>query len=262
VTEPSFTLVVETSDGVFLRTVQPATLLPEGLLPGPAAEDTTRNAAAYWGLPDFVFRSAQLSRGSVTREVGDAIVVVGAVGASVQVKSRPAPTSNETRERSWLDKKIGEAARQAQGTIRKPHVGHGRNAHERTSLCPAVTTGPLDLDDSLTMLMQEHGKSGSVTSGSLHRPPGPVGGQARADAQLGGAHHESSRNGLRLLASSDQTACAVNPIQSAHTRPSLRRTAQRARYHPARLILSTRQSFWRIPRYRGKSCEAPADKQA
>ncbi|MDQ6883724.1 MAG: hypothetical protein M3077_05730 [Candidatus Dormibacteraeota bacterium] len=116
--EPTITLFVETSKGTFLRPIRPATLLPEGIPKGYAAEDATRYAAAFWGLPDFVFRPAQRSRGSATREVGDAILVVGDVAASVQVKARQTVTPNETRERLWLDQKIHQAAKQAKGTIR------------------------------------------------------------------------------------------------------------------------------------------------
>jgi hypothetical protein len=118
VTEPWITLEVETPNGVYLRRIRPATVLPAGIPSGPAAEDATRNAAAYWGLPDFVFRPAQRSRGSASREVGDAILLVGTVGASVQVKARHSHTPNDMRERSWLDKSIRKAAKQAAGTIR------------------------------------------------------------------------------------------------------------------------------------------------
>ena len=65
-----------------------------------------------------MFRPQQQFRGSGSREVGDAILVVGAVGACVQVKARHGLTSNDARERSWLDKNIRTAARQAAGTVR------------------------------------------------------------------------------------------------------------------------------------------------
>jgi hypothetical protein len=77
---PSMTLVIETASGVYLRTILPAALLPEGIPVGDAAEDATKDAAARWGLPDFVFNSTQKARGSATREIGDAIVVAGSVG--------------------------------------------------------------------------------------------------------------------------------------------------------------------------------------
>jgi hypothetical protein len=96
----------------------PATTLPAGVAQGSAAEAATRSAAAYWGLPDFVFRPEQRSRGAATREWGDAILVVGSRAACVQVKSRHAPSSSETREGLWLDKNIDKAVRQASGTIR------------------------------------------------------------------------------------------------------------------------------------------------
>ncbi len=117
--DPSIRLVIQTSDGTFVRSVQPAAVLPEGVPVGYAAEDATRDAAAFWGLPDFIFRSGLHTRGSATREAGDAIVVVGPTAASVQVKARESPTSDETKERAWLDKKIRKAASQARGTIRK-----------------------------------------------------------------------------------------------------------------------------------------------
>lgn len=117
------TLEIETPSGVFLRRIRPATMLPEGVPSGPAAEDATRSAAACWGLPDFIFRPAVRARGSASRELGDAILVVGPVGASVQVKARHALTTNEREERSWLDKNITQAASQAKGTIRNLKSG-------------------------------------------------------------------------------------------------------------------------------------------
>jgi hypothetical protein len=103
---------------MFLRSVQPATVLPEGEPVGDAAEDATRRAAAFWGLPDFVFRARQRPLGRATREVGDAIVVAGQLAACVQVKARQQVTSNQARERLWLDKKIAQATSQARGTIK------------------------------------------------------------------------------------------------------------------------------------------------
>jgi hypothetical protein len=111
-------LEVETLDGVFVRRILPASTLPTGVEIGPAAEDATRSAAAIFGLPDFVFRSARRATGSGTRELGDAIVAVGDVAAVIQVKARSAVSGQDARERAWLDKRIEKAARQARGTIR------------------------------------------------------------------------------------------------------------------------------------------------
>ncbi len=116
--QPSIQLVIATAKGTFIRSVRPATVLPTDASPGYAAEDATRSAAARWGLPDFVFRPEQRRRGTATRELGDAIVVVGRFAASVQVKSRVAETDTDVRERAWLDKKIEKAANQARGTIK------------------------------------------------------------------------------------------------------------------------------------------------
>ena len=102
VNEPVIILEVETPQGVFLRPILPATLLPDQGPRGPAAEGATRSAAAYWGLPDFVFRPQLHSRGSGNRELGDAVLLVGTLGACVQVKSRQAVTPTDSRERSWF----------------------------------------------------------------------------------------------------------------------------------------------------------------
>lgn len=114
-------LEVETPQGVFIRTIRPAAFLPHEVDRGWAAETATRGAAAFWGLRDFVFRPSLRRRGAASRELGDAIIVVGPWAASVQVKSRHAPGGDERRERTWLDKKIAEGVRQSLGTIRAMH---------------------------------------------------------------------------------------------------------------------------------------------
>lgn len=111
-------MFVETADGFAVRQILPASLLPPDEPVGPAAESATRNAAARWGLPDFVFRPALHRRGRGVREAGDAIVVSAERAASVQVKARVAPTTHISRERRWLDKNIARGARQSAGTIR------------------------------------------------------------------------------------------------------------------------------------------------
>ncbi|WP_433789739.1 hypothetical protein [Actinoplanes sp. CA-252034] len=113
------TLLIETDDGILARRIQPARALSTDVEVGPAAEDATRQAAATWGLPDFVFRSIQQASGSGVRELGDAILMAGDLAAVVQVKARTERGQNLQRERSWLDSRIVKAARQAVGTIRK-----------------------------------------------------------------------------------------------------------------------------------------------
>src|SRR2546425_1070959 len=111
-------LYIETPNGVYLRRVQPAITLPIERRSGHAIEGATRIAAAFWGLPDFVFRPALRSRDSANREIGDGILIVGERGVVLQVKSRQAASSESTRERLWLGKSIDKACRQANGTIR------------------------------------------------------------------------------------------------------------------------------------------------
>ena len=111
-------LIIETTAGTFVREIRSASLLDESVDRGAGAEQATRMAAAYWGLPDFMFRPAMRRRGHGVRELGDAIVVVGPRALSVQVKARVALSTDDDRERRWLDKKIVEGSRQASGTVR------------------------------------------------------------------------------------------------------------------------------------------------
>jgi hypothetical protein len=111
-------LLVETDGGMFVHEILPARTLPDSVEVGPGAEEATRSAAAAFGLPDFVFRPTVRAKGSRSRELGDAIVTVGEFAAVVQVKARKVASSDGKRERSWLDKAINTATRQALGTIR------------------------------------------------------------------------------------------------------------------------------------------------
>ncbi|MGH2917846.1 MAG: hypothetical protein ACRDLS_04495 [Solirubrobacteraceae bacterium] len=101
---------------------------------GDAAERATLDAAALWGLPDFVYRPSLRKLGSGTRELGDAVVIVGDQALVVQVKSRVGTPSSADRERNWLTKKAAEAHRQAKGTIRQLCLGSAdfENARGRT----------------------------------------------------------------------------------------------------------------------------------
>jgi hypothetical protein len=112
-------LFVETKAGVMVRTVPAASPLRPDKDRGYAAEDATRDAASIWGLPDFVYHPEVSKVGSGSREIGDCVLIVGDLGAVVQVKSRQRPTPDSDRERSWVDKKVREALSQANGTIRR-----------------------------------------------------------------------------------------------------------------------------------------------
>lgn len=111
------TVVGRTATGVYRRTITAARLLRDGDV-GSGAEEATRASAAVWGLPDFVFRSVVTATGSGVRERGDALLVVGEIGAVVQVKARAVEPRDDDAERRWLDKVITKAAKQAVGTIR------------------------------------------------------------------------------------------------------------------------------------------------
>jgi len=111
------TLFVETASGTVVRTIPGASPLKGGVRHGYAAEAATHDAAAVWGMPDFVFRPGTIVLGSGQRELGDGIIVVGELGVVVQVKSREMPTHDPIRERAWLEKKAADGLRQANGTV-------------------------------------------------------------------------------------------------------------------------------------------------
>jgi hypothetical protein len=113
------TLLIETPRGVIARIIPSASPLSTGMRHGYAAEAATHDAAALWGLPDFVYLPETAAVASGTRELGDGLLVVGDLGVVVQVKSRENPTSDADKERRWLEKKTAEAIRQGNGTIRQ-----------------------------------------------------------------------------------------------------------------------------------------------
>jgi hypothetical protein len=121
--ESTLTVIVETARGVLVRTIDSASPLREDVEQGKAAELATQNAAAVWGLPDFVFRPALSRVGSGVREVSDGLLAVGEFGVVIQVKSRPRATDDEAKERRWVEKHVAKGLRQAHGTIRRFRQG-------------------------------------------------------------------------------------------------------------------------------------------
>jgi hypothetical protein len=124
------TVVGTTATGVYRRKITAARPLREGDV-GSGAEEATRTSAAVWGLPDFVFRSVVTATGSGVRERGDALLVVGDLGAVVQVKARAVEPRDEAAERRWLDKVITKAGKQAAGTVRSVQREPCRLTNER-----------------------------------------------------------------------------------------------------------------------------------
>lgn len=112
-------ILVETDRGLNVRRIPPAVPLDMRENRGKAAETATHEAAAIWGLPDFVFRASIRRVGKGCRELGDGIVLVGKVGLMIQVKSRKSHGSDTGRELSWLKKNAAKAMRQAVGSIKQ-----------------------------------------------------------------------------------------------------------------------------------------------
>ncbi len=102
-----------------LRRIPSASPLSEGPDQGHAAEEATQEAAAVWGLPDFVYRQSVVQLRGGIRELGDGIVIVGDTAMVLQVKRRTVPSGRTDRESSWILKNSEQALSQAAGTIRR-----------------------------------------------------------------------------------------------------------------------------------------------
>jgi hypothetical protein len=113
------TVMVRAGSKIAARRIPSATPLPTSMGQGYAAEAATRDAATLWGLPDFVYEADEQRVGPGTRELGDGILIIGALGIVLQVKSRVALSSDPERERRWLEKNIAQALAQGAGTIRQ-----------------------------------------------------------------------------------------------------------------------------------------------
>ena len=119
----TLTLLVNTADGVFERTVPHATPLRAHDRPGTAAEIAVRDAAATWGLPDFVIAPSVERKGHGSREISDGLLVVGNRGIVVQIKAREGEPGTPERETSWTLKQIAAACRQIDGSVRRLTAG-------------------------------------------------------------------------------------------------------------------------------------------
>lgn len=93
---------------------------------GHEIEEYARRLAAGLGVPDFVYRPANVRKGSGTREVSDGLLVAGGRGLILQVKSRDggaAVTDTVHRAARWVIKNAGDGKRQADGTRRSLCMG-------------------------------------------------------------------------------------------------------------------------------------------
>lgn len=116
--EGELTFIVEMPGGVMVRRIPNASPLEIPDDQGKAVEAAVQDAAAVWGLPDFVYRPALRTLDSGVRELGDGILIVGDLAVVIQVKSRVALSPDPAKEQRWIEKQIVAARRQASGTIR------------------------------------------------------------------------------------------------------------------------------------------------
>ncbi|MCF6427022.1 hypothetical protein [Amycolatopsis tucumanensis] len=126
--------MIETDAGLAIRRIPNASALADGEIQGYAAEDAIRNAAATWGMPDFVFLPEQQRVGGGVRELGDGLLLVGDLAAVIQAKSRTDPTDKIERELSWLRKNVEKGLSQGSGTVRRLKLTNASmtNARGRT----------------------------------------------------------------------------------------------------------------------------------
>ncbi|MFF7206255.1 hypothetical protein [Streptomyces sp. NPDC008141] len=115
----SLTLMVSTPSGVYERVIPHATPLRHHDRRGTAAEMAVKDAAATWGLPDFVMAPSVERKGRGVREISDGLLVVGNRGVVVQIKAREGEPGTVERETSWVFKQLTAAGKQVQGTVRR-----------------------------------------------------------------------------------------------------------------------------------------------
>lgn len=119
----TLTLMVSTPSGVFERVVPHATPLRHHDRRGTAAEMAVQDAAATWGLPDFVMAPSVERKGRGVREISDGLLVVGDLGVVVQIKAREGEPASVERETSWVLKQFTAAGKQIEGTVRRLRAG-------------------------------------------------------------------------------------------------------------------------------------------
>ncbi|MFJ5879794.1 hypothetical protein [Kitasatospora cineracea] len=127
----TLTLIVNTPEGTFERVVPHASPLRHHPRRGAAAETAVKDAAATWGLPDFVMTPCVERKGRGVREVSDGLLVVGNRGVIVQVKAREGEPGSTEREVSWIGKQLASASKQIQGTARRLKAGSVRMVNGR-----------------------------------------------------------------------------------------------------------------------------------
>ncbi|SOE19077.1 hypothetical protein SAMN05442782_0020 [Streptomyces sp. OK228] len=115
----TLTLMVSTPSGVYERVVPHATPLRGHDRRGTAAEIAVQDAAATWGLPDFVMAPSVERKGRGVREISDGLLVVGDRGVVVQIKAREGEPGTAGRETSWVFKQLAAAGKQIHGTVRR-----------------------------------------------------------------------------------------------------------------------------------------------
>lgn len=113
------TVLLQVGDAIYCRPIPAALPLDPSKESGTATEDASRQAAARWGLPDFVFTPAQARKGGASREIGDCTIVVGPRALAIQIKHRnPQVETDIAVEVGRLQKRIGKGAAQASGSMR------------------------------------------------------------------------------------------------------------------------------------------------
>lgn len=149
------------------RIVPAARPLDPALTKGKSAELASMDAAAVWGMPDYVFKPTVVRTGSGPREVSDFILVTGRVGLLLQVKSRAEPGVRAEREELWAYKQSAAAVRQAKGSLRMLRREPSLHTNLRGQ---QLTIGYDDVQRWVIVVLIDHERPPIGTDLSAHLP--------------------------------------------------------------------------------------------
>ncbi len=152
--EPRLELAINARDGIFIRSVPESNPLPSADTHGLAAEAAVVSEMSIHGLSDFAFPSSTIALGSGVRELGDGLLLTYPLAAIIQVKGRPTVSQDEERETRWLNKNIGAASRQADGTLRALQSGPITRTNMRGIDIPIAAEN----HEWLAIVIVEHGE--------------------------------------------------------------------------------------------------------
>jgi hypothetical protein len=130
--EGHLSILLRVGESTFCRQIPAALPLDSAKERGLAAEEASRRSVSIWGLTDFVYFPAHMTKSAASREIGDCTIIAGLRGLAVQVKHRaPESESLPSVEQARTLKRIRTGADQAGGSIRSLCGGSVRMVNAR-----------------------------------------------------------------------------------------------------------------------------------